>query len=115
MEDMVTRGGHPAWGLGVGLATPHVKKSATLQNVTRSLVLAPTHYLGRPKQREIDMRSGPSECEVSGGKPEKDHYNDLDIDGRKILQEYLVRTISLLHFDTTRTAYKTTPATIFRC
>jgi hypothetical protein len=29
----------------------------------------------------MDMRFGPSACKVSGRKPERDHYNDLDIQG----------------------------------
>jgi hypothetical protein len=46
---------------------------------------------------------------------EEDHYEDLDTDGRIILQEVLVRTNRLLSFDTTWTEWKMTPPTNLRC
>jgi hypothetical protein len=51
-------GGPIAWGLGVGLTTPHCKKISLLQNVTQGRRPGWILLHKQPKLRKMDMRFG---------------------------------------------------------
>jgi hypothetical protein len=72
-----TRDGPPAWGLGVGLTTPHRKKISLLRKIkkpqtwthgaeTWSLTLRDEHRLRIFENRMLRKISGPKRDEVTG-------------------------------------------------
>jgi hypothetical protein len=62
-----TRGGPPAWEMGVGLTTPHRRKISLLQKTTRSLGPGRIPWINDPRERKWIWDLAPGMLEVCIG------------------------------------------------